>query len=130
MDTSTVVNRFSIAGFALAAFSGLGLALAGFAENPDKLPLGALATAPAIFFLGAIPFVLYRTAIKTPSGAVWAGVGTVGATALIHLMTHVALLGADDGMEMLGFLVATVWGAFVVGGVAIAESMSRSRQTS
>ncbi|HEX9695999.1 MAG TPA: hypothetical protein VGB64_06785 [Actinomycetota bacterium] len=129
MDTVSIVRRYSTAGFVLAALSGTGLAVAGFAEDPDRLPLGALAVAPAVFFLGAIPFVLYRMSIRTPATATWAGAATLFFTGLIHLMTHIALVGSSDRLEMLGFLIAAVWGAVVVGGANIAETMSVRRET-
>lgn len=124
MDTESIVRRFSAAGFVLAALSGTGIAVAAFAEDPNRLPLGALAVAPAVFLLGALPFVLYRLSIRTPGAATWAGSAALFFTALIHLMTHVALLGADDGMELLGFVVAAVWGSVVVGGANLAETLS------
>lgn len=124
MDTTLIVRKISTAGFVLAALSGAGIAVAGFAQDPSGLPLTALAAAPAVFFLGAVPFVLYRLAARTASTAAWSGGALLFFTAMLHLMTHAALSGTTDGMELLGFVIATVWGAVIVGGASLAESMS------
>lgn len=127
MDTESIVRRYSTAGFVLAALSGTGIAISGFAQDPDSLPLESLAVAPAVFFLGAVPFLLYRLSMRSPGTATWAGAATVFFTGLIHLMTHIAMLAGDDGLELLGFLIAAVWGAVIIGGASLADTMS-SRQ--
>lgn len=125
MDTHRIVSRFSVAGFLVAALSGLGLAAAGIASDPDRLPLDALVAGPAIFLLAGFPFLLYRQAVRTSSGAWLAGGGALAATVLLHGVTHAAMLNAGDGLEPLGFIVASFWALVVIGATSLTESVTR-----